>query len=389
MRSCIGKIGIQYHYHWSLLHRNIFRSRDCDLVYRSSSTNILCDSCQDLFSLLNVHIEAKSDEEVEEKDLEAELDFDPDKLEQSNIKITPIVIKIKKDETSSSGVRGQRSLKFPCPDCDEKFSCKTLLEKHARKNHGHSKCPFCDEILTKNSPRWSSHLISSHQSQQENPLYQEILKRVEVPEKMCQLCGRGFKQSGALESHLRQAHNCQTNTVACDQCGKLLKNERCLAKHKRSFHESRANSFLCVECGEVMKSKASLNSHIERYHGEKVICVECGKQFKCKRDLRRHIGNLHTAREKTEECLQCGQKYFNLVDLRNHVGLVHDKSSPKPWYCEVCPFQASRLGNLNQHRKKIHDRTNISRKRLIEMVGNDQHPFYTREDLHLVQQGIN
>ena len=56
------------------------------MVYSSDSPNILCESCQDLFSRMNVHIEAKRYEE-EEQDLNAELDFDPDKLEQSNIKI--------------------------------------------------------------------------------------------------------------------------------------------------------------------------------------------------------------------------------------------------------------------------------------------------------------
>ena len=369
------------------------------MVYSFGIPNILCESCQDLFSRLNVHIEAKRYEEEEE---EEDLDFDPEKLELSNIKVTPIVIKIKKDETSSTEVWGEekkvrrskgrrvRSLKFPCSDCDEIFSRRTVLENHARRNHGHSKCPFCDEIFRKDSPRWHPHLISSHQRERENPLYKEILERVEVFKKVCQLCGRGFKQSGSLEYHMRHVHGCQTNTLACDQCGKLLKNERCLARHKKAFHEEKADSFLCVECGAVMKSKAVLRSHVERFHsGEKIGCVECGKEFKCKRDLRRHIGNVHTVREKTEECAQCGQRFFTLVDLRNHVALLHEKSHPKPWYCEVCPFQASRLGNLNQHRRKNHSRENISRVRLIEMVENDLHPFYTREDLHLVQQGLN
>ena len=190
---------------------------------------------------------------------------------------------------------------------------------------------------------------------------------------------------------MRNVHNYQTNTFACEQCGKLLKTEKCLAMHKKTFHEEEQTESLCVECGAVLKSKTNLELHIERFHSgkEKEICVECGRQFKARKDLIRHIRNIHTPRERTFSCDQCVKTFFNLVDLRNHVALIHEKNNPKPWHCEVCPFKASRLGNLNQHRKKTHSKDNISRARLIEMVKNDLHPFYTREDLHLVQQGIN
>ena len=280
-----------------------------------------------------------------------------------------------------------------CPDCDKIFPSRDAVRRHVKRNHGLSKCPFCDESFIKDSHRWPRHLLTYHQNEQENPLYKEILESVEVYEAVCQLCGRKFKQSNGLDFHLKNVHGCQTNTFACDQCGKLLKTPKGLVKHKKTFHEGASKTFLCVECGAVLKSKSSLLQHIERFHSEeKITCTECGRQFKCKKDLVRHVGNLHTARERTFECTQCSQSYFSLCDLKNHVTFVHDidRANPKPWYCEICSFKASRLGNLNQHRRKVHGTPKpISRIRLLEMIEKNLHPFYTPQDLHLVQNGIN
>ena len=335
-----------------------------------------------------------------EEDIKAEFGFDPEEL--SNIKITPIVIRIKKDETClpevTSGDEEKRSraprvrsLTFPCPECDRKFPSRYAARRHAKKTHWYCKCPFCSEEFIKDSPRWPPHLINHHQAEKENPLYQEILKRVELDQKICQLCGLGFRHSRPLEFHMRTVHNCQTNTYPCSICGRLLKNKNNLAMHEKTHPEVQSESFLCMQCGSVMKSKQTLEDHIERFHSgkEKVICAECGRQFRTRKDLVRHIRNLHTPKERTFECAQCDKRFFHLVDLKNHVALIHEKTNPKPWHCEVCPFKASRLGNLNQHRRKTHSKGNISRSRLLEMVENDLHPFYTRDDLHLVQQGIN
>ena len=330
------------------------------------------------------------DEEEDEEGLKAELG--PEELELDNI--TPIVIKIKKDEAldeeEETPSKARKARTFPCPDCDEMFSSRQAVTRHAKKTHGYSKCPFCDESLIKDSHRWPTHLVTYHLEEKENPLYQEILQRVEVVKEICQLCGLGFKTSKSLEFHMRNIHNSQTNKLACDQCDKLLKTERSLRVHKKQFHTVHSARFLCVECGAVMKSKAGLKDHIERFHsGQKFLCVECGRNFKMRKDLGRHIANVHTERERKFPCAQCDKSFYNFVDLKNHVALLHDKSQAKPWHCEVCPFKASRLGNLNQHRRKVHSEGNISRRRLIEMVQNDQHPFYTRDQLHLVQQGIN
>ena len=180
------------------------------------------------------------------------------------------------------------------------------------------------------------------------------------------------------------AHNSHANTISCDQCGKFFKNVDTLTKHKRDLHENSFRKHLCVHCGKILKHKADLIDHIQRHHSdEKFPCQECGKTLPTKKDLLGHIRRNHTKREKIEQCLQCELKFYDVHALRNHVSNVHEKI--KPWHCEVCQLKCARLGNLNEHRRKTHSKVNITRKMLIEMVENDLHPFYTREDLNMIK----
>ena len=180
------------------------------------------------------------------------------------------------------------------------------------------------------------------------------------------------------------AHNSHANTISCDQCGKFFKNVDTLTKHKRDLHENSFRKHLCVHCGKILKHKADLIDHIQRHHSdEKFPCQECGKVSRSNKDLLSHIRRNHTEREKTEQCSQCEMKFYDVRSLSYHVSNVHDKI--KPWHCEVCQLKCARLGNLNEHRRKTHNKTNLTRKMLIEMVENDLHPYYTREDLPMIK----
>ena len=241
-------------------------------------------------------------------------------------------------------------------------------------------------MFRKYSPRWNVHLRYFHQQENQNPLYKEIIERIGVKKYICQLCGRDFQNNASLEHHMVTTHDSHLNTVACEKCGKFFKNKDCLTSHMRMVHENSGRKFLCVECGKIWKSKSDLENHIQRTHSnEKIICQECGKGVNCKKDLMRHIRKLHTDRKKTEKCSQCEKEFYNMKELTVHIISVHEKL--KSWYCEVCDFKCSRLGNLNLHRKKSHSKALITKKMILQMVENDQHPFYTRDDLPMIQKG--
>ena len=194
--------------------------------------------------------------------------------------------------------------------------------------------------------------------------------------------------AGPLEIHLRkfhESHQLQSCSVTCDQCGKGFWDKGKLSVHIMRVHSDRSKrDFLCMDCGKVLSSKANLDNHILRMHSEKkVSCQECEREFRHPNDLIRHIGQVHTARERTEQCPQCDKMFYSFNALQSHVRSVHEKL--KPWYCEICPFKASRLGNLNEHRRKTHMETNISKQTLIEMVEQEKHPYYRKDDLAMIK----
>ena len=90
---------------------------------------------------------------------------------------------------------------------------------------------------------------------------------------------------------------------------------------------------------------------------------------------------------KQHKCDRCEKSFMRPVDLRKHISQVHDKL--KPFYCENCQFKSGTVSNLNIHRMKSHQSPKLSKKNLIEMVENGQHPHYTISDLPMIRRGPN
>ena len=67
----------------------------------------------------------------------------------------------------------------------------------------------------------------------------------------------------------------------------------------------------------------------------------------------------HESQISTFTCNTCGKLFTNEEALRGHITRVHENSS------------------------------RITRKAVLEMVENDQHPFYTKDDLPMIQKGLN
>ena len=211
---------------------------------------------------------------------------------------------------------------------------------------------------------------------------------------ICQLCGKDFRSTGCLDRHLAKEHETQdqpASFVTCDQCGKGYGDKSRLKMHIKRSHGGYKyqKDFLCVECGKILTSNSNLKQHIHRFHSnnKKTICQECGREFRHPFDLVRHIGQVHTAKERTEQCPQCDKRFYSAASLKSHIRSIHEKL--KPWYCEVCPFRCSRLANLNDHRKKSHNQTHISKQTLMDMVEQEQHPFYNKDDLPMIKAATN
>jgi len=369
----------------------VYRSRRCLLLYRKYKSGDLCASCSDLLRDLKTNVDEEivnepDDDEMKygkyfdsklrlmsDKDTICDFVSEQDNVEcdpntdipnGNNVTTEPIIIRIMKKE--------------------KKTENNPEIKKKEKKFHHHGvKCPFCDKRLRKNSPGWPIHLRGYHQLENQNPLYQEIIEKAEGKKWICHLCGSDYGTFSALGRHMVAVHDTHLNTVNCEKCGSIFKNEDSLREHIKRIHES-PSEFLCGECGKISRSKCDLKMHINIMHQiEKVDCKECGRSFACKFYLVRHIKKVHSIRKKTEKCNQCEMEFYNMNSLKSHIFGVHEKL--KPWYCEFCDFKCSRLGNLNLHRRKSHNQPSIiTRKTIIQMVENEQHLFYTKDDLSMI-----
>ena len=226
------------------------------------------------------------------------------------------------------------------------------------------------------------HLRYSHPEKRENQLCKEMMERISVMKYICSSCGKDFLTNRALELHTVEAHSSHVNTVPCELCGKCFKSQITRDNHVKKIHEKTAESHLCGECGRIFNCKRKLVLHIDRHHSStEFVCTDCESVFRCRVDLREHVKRKHTLREKTEKCPKCDKEFYSSKALKKHDNNVH---GIKPFYCEVCVFKCSRLSNLNVHRKS-HNKAKITKPMLINMVVNGEHPFYTRQDLPMIE----
>ena len=300
------------------------------------------------------------------------------------------------EEEKKPKLKKKRKIKqFSCPQCPDTFYYQLNMVKHASKKHGlflpvslkpgMTRCPFCTEIFNQNSPFFLSHLKYSHPEQRDNELCREMMERISVMKYICSSCGKDFLTNRALELHTVEVHRSHVNTVPCEVCGKCFKSRITRDNHVKKTHEKTAESHLCGECGKTFNCKRNLVLHTERHHSNtEFACRDCGAVFRCRKDLNGHVNRKHTERVKTEKCEQCEKEFYSRQELKKHRN-VHQ--SLKPFYCEVCAFKCSRLSNLNTHRKS-HNKAKITKPMLINMVENDQHPFYTRDDLEMIEQSV-
>ena len=407
----------------------VFRSRNCQLLFNNNNQGLVCQICEDLFSDLNVEIDR---EELKQEDFDnvSEAGSDTsDAIEAESDegeKVEPTVIRILKRKMSETekdqgNIKKKRSptqqrdrrikKKKEIPMCsaetnsdsesdqlyhegdinqdpDWNPSDQTGIEgegERTEKIREEISCPFCEEKFYKNSKMFSTHLKYSHPKEKDTKAYKQAMADNILPGFVCSICGKKFENDRWLDEHTAEFHNFHINNFPCEVCGKYFKNQATLKTHVQNTHEKN-KQFLCGVCGKLCLNKPALNDHTRYYHSnEEFPCMECGLVFKSKSVMRRHFNRKHSIEEKQYKCQTCEKAFRLPAALRKHISQVHDKL--KPFYCENCHLRTSSLGNLNIHRKKSHQSPYISRIKLIEMVENGQHPFYTPSDIPMIRSG--
>lgn len=178
----------------------------------------------------------------------------------------------------------------------------------------------------------------------------------EMDLKVCYICGKTFKQSGALKLHIR------FHTKTKPFGNKYLKN----TNHIHIYFKIKSNSYNiisdCKICGKQFYTKTTQKDHMNSHNDEKKFsCPTCGKLFATNRQLRKHLV-IHRSRKL--QCTMCPKKFIYPYEVQAHM-MVH--TGYKPFQCVVCNLKFRFSWNLKKHMEQNHKDVAITDAAILKL----------------------
>lgn len=104
----------------------------------------------------------------------------------------------------------------------------------------------------------------------------------------------------------------------CKECNKVFSNKNSLRLHRKNAHFRAGEDapFKCHICGRGFKYSINLTSHMQ-IHKESYACDECGRVFASKPDVKKHALNQHKC-SLSYECNKCRRLYCSVKRYQKH-----------------------------------------------------------------------